>query len=789
VVVLMVVAGLLFTVFAGAWLAARLVGGEVSGDMGAWMSAAEGLVSAPGDPAGAWGANAAGLPGPVLYWVCTGVVAVVVGAVGVWSVVAWRRSSRVRRVRFGVDGEARQACRGDVAPLVVRSTVPPRGRLLLGRMASSRRRWLGRWGPKGVLLATEDRERHPMRGRAAARQGSRGSVALIGPTQSGKTTLLASAVVTWDGPVIVLSVKRDLYDITASARARRGELAVFDPGGSTKMSTARWTPLRGVNTASGALRAGRSLAAAIPSSGVTNSDYWAQQGQTFVSAYMALAGLSQLLQERGESPLDSPLSIGQLKSWAFSQVGIRDPVVSQLVRLGLEADDLEMNLLAKEACETLLALDKGDARIRDSIFATARTAFQAWGEPSVAHSASLDPRASYGSTQRWARRPRYVDFEWLMSGPGGQANSLYLVAPDTEFERLAPVLGGLLGDFKEQIHAWDIEGRRVDKPFLIVVDEAAQVELTWLPQEVATIAGLGGLFVTCWQSKAQIDHRFRTLADAVLVNHRSKVVFAGCDDPATLDWLKRVTGSEQVGRRGWSAELGSSGRRTVSENVQSEDLLGPHVARQMLPGDGVLIHGTLPPVHLRSVRWWEDPKLKALVPTGADGRPVVPEVETCPMSDVLVEVEEPSRGRETEHEPVSAIAGPVRAETPGAEPRPGVPLAAVSVLPPAGSGGAVSRDETEPAVPLRLVKDRGAGSGQAGAAPVARGKRRPVAETGQLDLGLPEDADGDVGVENRHAGRCATCDRWVLPGQGRERPYGRGTRLVCAPVCPPPAER
>ena len=64
-------------------------------------------------------------------------------------------------------------------------------------------------------------------------------MALIGPTQSGKTSLLSSGVVGWDGPVIALSVKRDLYDVTASARSARGELAVFDPGSSTSLPTAR----------------------------------------------------------------------------------------------------------------------------------------------------------------------------------------------------------------------------------------------------------------------------------------------------------------------------------------------------------------------------------------------------------------------------------------------------------------------------------------------------------------------------------------------------------------------
>ena len=90
--------------------------------------------------------------------------------------------------------DAKVAVARDVSPVRVPELVPPKGRMLLGRHAGS-----------GRVLATEDRERHPLKGRAASRQGSRGSVALIGPTGSGKTTLAASAVAMWDGPAVVVA--------------------------------------------------------------------------------------------------------------------------------------------------------------------------------------------------------------------------------------------------------------------------------------------------------------------------------------------------------------------------------------------------------------------------------------------------------------------------------------------------------------------------------------------------------------------------------------------------------
>ncbi len=713
--------------YLGGWLATRFTGGWVDGDIGGLWSVLGGLASRPGEPAAAWGARATGIPGPGLYWSCTVLAVALVGTVGGLSWWGWRRLSTPDRTRFGVDTDARQARPGDVSTLSVRSSVPPTGRLLLGAMA-----------PRGPLLATEDRDRHPARGRAARRQGSRGSVALIGPTQAGKTALLSSGMIGWDGPVIALSVKRDLYDVTAAARSTRGDLAVFDPGASTGLATARWTPLRGVGTASGALRAGRALAAAIPRNGVSGGDYWAQQGETFVSAYMAVAGLSVRLDRLPDGSPRPPLTIQTLTAWAFRGVGITEPTVNELVRSGLESDDLEAQLLAEAAALKLTALHNEDPRIRASIYATGRMAFEAWAEPSVAHSASIDPRDAYNADEVGDHRPRFVDLDWLMGADDdGRSNTLYLIAPDTEFKRLAPVLGGLLGDFREQLHGWDIEGRRLAKPLLVVIDEAAQLELSWLPEEVSTIAGLGGMFVTCWQSKAQIDHRYGSLADAVLGGHRSKVVFTGCDDPATLNWLGKVAGTEQVARRSWSADT-SGGRRTISESTQREDLAPAHVVRQMVPGEAVLVHGTLPPIHLRSIRWWTDRTLRALVPTDEHGRPVPPVVSTCPTSDDAPRpgeagLDRSARAEATHHLPPSAN--------------------------PAGSGSSGARS-----APTQRAPDPA-----------------PTIPTPTTPDDAPASPAPGVDVErsNRFAGPCRVCARWVTRGEGTTAQFGTTDVVVC----------
>jgi type IV secretion system protein VirD4 len=617
------VVGVGFAIWLGARIAVTLTGGSVHGGLGEWLRVAISLAS--GDsPSHAWGVNASGLPSTVVYWVCTVVALVAVGAAisGGWWL--WRRFARdAGRTRFGQPTDAHQAHPRDVAPLVVPSVIPPTGRMLLGRMTGG-----------GPLLATEDRQRHPMSGRGVRRQGNRGSVALIGPTGSGKTALATSAIATWDGPVVAVSVKRDLYDTTVAARSTKGDIAVFDPGGVTGLPTARWSPLEATTTSSGALRTGRALAQAIPKGGVTNAEYWAEHGEGLIGAFMCVAGLSRLLREDDGKPT-KPIGMEQLAAWVRTLAGASDPTINSIISRACDnRDNIEIQLLGRHAATTFAGVAREDDKIRSSVYSTAVLALKPWLEPAVAHSASASPHAFYSGGDLFSHRPRYIDLDWLMDGEPGRANTLYLSAPTAEFERLSPVLGGVLADLKDTIHAWDIARRRLDKPLLIVIDEAAHLQLGWLPTEVSTIAALGAFFVTCWQNLAQINHRYDSLADAVLSGHRTKCFFAGIDDLTTLKYLTTMLGHEEVTRRGWSQDIPSvwgnrqGGRRSVSESTQREEFAPAHTLREMIPGEAVLLHGTLPPIHLTAIRHWEEPELVRLVGDGADDAE-----QTCPLTN------------------------------------------------------------------------------------------------------------------------------------------------------------
>ncbi|HWL42605.1 MAG TPA: type IV secretory system conjugative DNA transfer family protein [Ilumatobacter sp.] len=570
-------------VWLGAALAALVAGGRLSGGLSDAVRAAFGLPQHVGDPRAAWPSelDRVVLPGPFVYWLCTAVVVVCLATVLMVVLRVWRLTRDRGRVRLGVETRARFATRHDLAPLVVDQPVPT-GRFVLGRV-------------HGRLVATEDRNAaEKSSGRVSARQGDRGSVAVIGPSRSGKTVNVIAGLLDWDGPAVVVSVKRDLIDATRDRRDLIGETRVFDPSGVAGLAPdglARWSPLRAAGTTRGGQKAAAALAASIPRAGVDGgADYWVKQAEILLTGLL------------GAAALDETYTMLDVAHWVFTKDIPKKGKGNEIVDLLRHVRDTGTPAEREAAGSAMLHLDAVwnlDERVLSSVYATVQTVVQAWLDPTVDLSATLTEPGQ-----------RFVDLEWLTET--GRANTLYLVAPLDDQKRLAPVLGGLLGDLKDQAYQADVAGTGLGRPLLMVVDEAGNMPLAWLPEVAATCAGIGILLVTIWQSKAQLDAAYGKLSDSVRTNHLTKIVFSGASDAATLDYVSRLLGDEDVIHRSTSFDVGGGSRRSVSESTHREALTPFHLLRQVRPGEAVLIHGTLPPAHLKARKYWEEQRTHAI---------------------------------------------------------------------------------------------------------------------------------------------------------------------------------
>lgn len=548
--------GVVAIAWAGAAVAATIAGQPLDASFDDAIAATLHLPGTAASPADAWPTRPA-IP-PALYWAATLAVA---AAVAGPAALAWRHLPRsrvgsIRRRPLGVDGRARFARRRDLAPLAVDTN--PGDRFSLGR--HHRRQ-----------LATEN---GATRG---ARRGDRGAVAFVGPSRSGKTTAVITGILDWRGPAVLSSVKADLLAATIDHRTRIGEVRTYDPTGSTgRPGNARWSPTARALTTLGAQRAARALCDAAPKAGVDGGlDFWLAQAEILLAGLLHIAARSAR-------------DMGHVARWILTQDRPTSRGIGEIgAALAFYANTAtspgpDPAADAERAIRAIWALDD---RTRASVYATAQTLVWPWSDPAIAASSRGDS----------------VDLDWLLQG----ANTLYLTAPIEDQRRLSPAFGGLLNDLVNQVYAYvAATGTPLDPPLLIVIDEAGNTPLRALPEFASTLSGLGVQLITVWQSLAQVQASYPKAADTLLTNHLTKLFFAGINDPATLRYLTTVLGDTEIETRHHSRDATGT-RGSVQHASTRTALVPPHALRQMRPREALLLHGTLPPAHVKTVPYYE----------------------------------------------------------------------------------------------------------------------------------------------------------------------------------------
>ena len=572
-------------VWAGAWLALAVADGAQGLPFVAAADAAPRLPANLSAPAEAW-ADPFGqsLPAAPLYWSCTALVAAAI-AVAAAVALRWLSRSKVgtaRRRPLGVDGRSRFARRRDLASLLV--SAPVAGRFVIARFG---RQLVATEAPPPRLPAASRRPRR------RTRRGDRGAVALVGPSRSGKTTAAVAGILEWDGPAVLSSVKADLLATTHGWRSTCGEVRVYDPTSSTspKGASALWSPLQQAGTVVGAQRAARSLCDAAPRGGVEGGmDFWLAQAEILLSGLLFIA-------HHAHRDMDA------VCEWILTQDRPGELGPGE-IREALDALSVSNNAAvargAVDVAKAVVSVWEMEERTRSSIYATAQTVIWPWTDPGVAAS-------SRAQKDGQGRRTKFsgIDLPWLLSG----ANTVYLCSPIEDQKRLAPAFGGLLNDLINQAYRHvAATGQPLDPPLLVVIDEAGNTPLRQLPEYASTLAGIGVLLVTIWQSLAQLEVAYGKAADTILTNHLTKVFYAGLSDPTSIHYIDRVLGEAEVDTRSHSAAERLNGGSDQFSTIRVP-LAPAHVLRQMRPGDALLVHGTLPPAHVRTRPFYRSPHL------------------------------------------------------------------------------------------------------------------------------------------------------------------------------------
>ena len=120
--------------------------------------------------------------------------------------------------------------------------------------------------------------------------------------------------------------------------------------------------------------------------------------------------------------------------------------------------------------------------------------------------------------------------------------------------------------------------------------------------------------VTVFQDLAQIRTRYHDAAPTVVNNHIAKVVLSGVADRETLELISQLIGEEEYQQASRSTD--STGRQSVSESLTVRRLAPMDLIRRVEPGQGVLVYGSLLPIHLQLRPFHADPELRRLAGGG-----------------------------------------------------------------------------------------------------------------------------------------------------------------------------
>ena len=294
---------------------------------------------------------------------------------------------------------------------------------------------------------------------------------VVAPPRAGKTT---GFVIPWllehDGPALVLSTKRDVYDATAAHRQKLGRVWVYDPFGEQR--SAGFSPLVPAGSWPGAIRSGEALAsAAHPDASSAAHEFWDKEAASMLAPLLHAA--------------------------ATARRGMADVV------RWLDARDFTVAVAALKDAGALAAADqlegvsRRDERNRETTVMSALNLLRAYRYPQVAEAARDDLTPGL-----------FLD---------GEANTIYVVAAGHDQDALRPVILALVTAIYE---AAIVKSRRhgVIQPRLyVLMDEAANIApvrnlAAWLSQ----CGDHGVVIAIIWQSLAQIDQRYgRPARDAI----------------------------------------------------------------------------------------------------------------------------------------------------------------------------------------------------------------------------------------------------------------------------------
>jgi len=386
---------------------------------------------------------------------------------------------------------------------------------------------------------------------------------VLGPPRSGKTsTVIIPSVLAAPGAVLSTSTKGDVLAASWRARARLGQVWLFDPAGEhaelpPEIRRLSWSPVTAAGSWDGALLIARAMAAATgPGRGTSNEAHWRERSSALLAPLLHAASLAR-----------QPVS----------------EVLRWVLRHDLDAPGLALeDHGAAVANDVLIGIANTDERERSSIFSATAGVLSAYNSDS-ARTAAADPN--------------FDPAHFVAS-----SDTVYVTAPAHRQALCAPLVVGLLEQVRHAAYA-RAGGGLVGPPVLMCLDEVANIApIHDLPALVSEAGGQGLHVLACLQDLSQARARWgEHAAEGFLSLFQTKLILDGIADPRTLQAVSLALGDydrqlvSYTRGRSHSEKL-FPGPGTESESVsyhtQRQPTLPPGDIAQLPAGHALLLRGT-----------------------------------------------------------------------------------------------------------------------------------------------------------------------------------------------------
>ena len=381
------------------------------------------------------------------------------------------------------------------------------------------------------------------------------------PTRSGKGTgIVIPNLLTWQGSVVVLDVKRENYDASAGFRAHYGQdVYLFNPT-DREGRTARYNPLAYINRDDPddviiELQKIATMLFVAPDHGEA---FWANGART------GFAGVGAWIAETSDEPLTMGAiyrHLNQGDARGFFQKELNNP-----------------SLKLSVGCRTALADFAGGS---DNSFAdvkkTITNVLGLWLNPLV----DAATAASDFDLRQLRKRPI----------------SIYLgVSPD-ELDRIAP-LHNLLFQQLIDLNVRELPGEATPIPVLVILDEFARLgRASVIASAFSYVAGYGIRLLPVIQSRSQLRGVYgEHVADEIVANCGVEVAFTPKELRVANDLSERIG---YVGQDSITKSLTINGllaNRSKSISEQRRALMLPQELMQFSADKLILLRGGIPPI-------------------------------------------------------------------------------------------------------------------------------------------------------------------------------------------------